>query len=104
MKDMNTENNGEPTPKKPDPSKDLLIGAGISVLTYVVIWVLSIIKLPMTVMALMDGAILVAFGFLVVKFFRTNHTNAAVIMLVFISPGLLVLLLFGSCSLLLMGI
>lgn len=104
MKDMNTENNGEPTPNRPDPSKDLLLGAGISVLTYAVIWLLSLIHLPMTVMALIDAGILSAFGFLVVKFFRTNHTNAAVIMLVFISPGLLVLLLFGSCSLLLMGI
>jgi hypothetical protein len=85
--------------KKPNTFLDLLMGLVISAVTYAIIWFVSVGRYPMTISALVDFAILVAFGFLVVKFFRKAHTAAAIIMLVLISPGVLVLLLFGACSL-----
>lgn len=86
------------------PGKDLLMGIGISAVGYGFIFLLFSLGLPMTYVALTTMLIMCALAFLIVKFFRTKRTNAAVIMLVLWAPSVLFLLLMGSCALLFMGL
>lgn len=94
----NDSNNNLPHLKKPNTILDLLMGLAISAAAYILIWFVSTGMFPVIVIALVDFAVLAAFGFLIVKFFRTSHIAAAIIMLVLISPCILALLLWGACS------
>lgn len=87
--------------KTPNTWVDLLIGFGISAAAYALIWFASVGNfIPVSILVLVDLVIVAILGFLIVKFFRTGHKPAAIIMLVLVSPGILSLLLFGACSLL----
>ena len=88
----------------PTPGKDLLLGIGISILAYGYIMLVFILGLPMAFVSILILAIFCVIAFLIVKFFRTNRTNTAVIMIVLIAPAVLFTLLFGSCALLFMGL
>lgn len=88
----------------PTPGKDLLLGIGISILAYGFIMLLFISGFPMTFVSLFSLLIFSVIGILIVKFFRTKRTNAAVIMIVLIAPALILTLLIGSCALLFMGL
>jgi hypothetical protein len=97
---LNTESSDKPhQPGKPNTLLDLLIGTGISAAAYALIWFASTRRIPIIAIALICLVVLAVFGFLTVKFFRTAHTAAAVIMVILMSPGLFALLLFGACSL-----
>jgi len=91
--------NTTPPAKKPNVFFDVLVGVGISAAAYISLWVISSAGRPLAVIALLDFIILAAFLFLTVKFFRTGHTVAGLIMIVAIAPGVFALLLFGACSL-----
>ncbi len=90
--------------KAPNTLQDLAMGAGISLATYFLIWSVTRTGSPITYVVLMDALIIACFGILVVKFFRTNHVSAAVVMLILIAPVILGLLLLGSCGLILSGL
>lgn len=83
----------EPHKKKPNVILDILIGIGISALTYALIWYFVTLSAIVGVLF-----ILVINGFLVVKFFRMAHEAAAITILVSITPAVLLLLLFGACA------
>lgn len=87
-------------PKGPNVLLDILMGIGISVAAYALMLFVSNGILSTGIAVLIDLLAVAVYVFLIVKFFRTSHTAAAVVMIVFISPAILVLLLWGACSVL----
>ncbi|HEX9063348.1 MAG TPA: hypothetical protein VF941_24515 [Clostridia bacterium] len=90
----------QPNEKKPNVLLDILIGIGISVVAYALILFVSNGMLSTGIAVLITLLTVAAYVFLIVKFFRTSHTAAAVVMIISISPAILVLLLWGACSVL----
>lgn len=86
-----------PHHKKPNALLEMLMGIGISAVTYVLLWFASTGRYPVAVKALADIVILAAFIFLTVKLLRNVHKIAAVTMLALISPGIFWMMLFGAC-------
>lgn len=84
---------------KPNIAVELLMGLGFSILAYFIIMYLTLGNMSLLGKALFDFVILTVYGFLIIKFFRTNHVTAAIIMLILIAPIILLLLLFGACGL-----
>lgn len=89
---FNNDSNNQPSKKKPNIILDILIGIGISAITYALLW--YFVKLSIVGILF----ILVVNVFLIVKFFRTAYTAAATIILVFITPVVFFLLLLGACA------
>ncbi len=85
--------------KEPNPTQDLLVGLAIAAVTYGIIWLLLFLNIQLTVKALLSAVVFVVYGIAVVKFFRARRTNAAILMLVLITPAAFLLMLLGSCSL-----
>jgi len=94
--------------KKPSVVLDVFIGIGISTLTCVLGILLLYSQFPNTIKTLASFSIIAVFTFCCVKFFRTKHTIAAIIMLSLTGPllliALLVLLIYGACSFMLNGL
>lgn len=84
--------------KKPSTVIQILIGLGISLLAYALTILPGYVVNNYPIAAIFDLVILVVFGFLIVRFFRTGYTAAAVTMLILITPALFILLLFGACA------
>jgi hypothetical protein len=78
---------------------DLLMGAAISAAAYILIWLVSVGRYPSAVQALVYFVVLAVFIFFTVRFLRRGHSPAGIIMLIAVSPAILVLLLWGACSL-----
>ncbi|WP_010681330.1 hypothetical protein [Acetivibrio cellulolyticus] len=93
-----SDNNRSAGAKKPNVFLDILMGVGISAITYFLGRLIPLTKFPSTIIALIYFILLGAFVFLTVKFFRTMHTAAAITMLVSVSPFIFSLLLIGACS------
>jgi type IV secretory pathway VirB6-like protein len=93
------QNNSNKDPKKAGAVVQILIGLGISLAAYFLTFGLSSIFNTMGITAIIAFVILALFGFLIVKFFRTGYKAAAITMLIFISPLIILLLLLGACAL-----
>lgn len=93
------QDNSNNTRKKPDTIIQILMGFGISFAAYVLTVGMTYFTGSMTITAIIACVILAMFGFLIVRFFRTGYKAAAITMLVFISPLIVFLLLFGACAL-----
>ncbi|HYE08792.1 MAG TPA: hypothetical protein VEF53_01285 [Patescibacteria group bacterium] len=92
------QNNSNNMENKPKTIIHILMGMGISVIAYALTIGIASVVNTMAVTAIMAFIILGVFGFLIVRFFRTGYTAAAITMLIFISPLLVFLLLFGACA------
>jgi type IV secretory pathway VirB6-like protein len=92
------QDNSNDTTKKPGAMIQVLMGFGISLVGYLL--TIGIISLAntMIVTAIIVFLILALFSFLTVRFFRKGYTAMAITMLVFISPLIVFLLLFGACA------
>jgi len=88
--------------KKPDTLLDILIGVTISVIAYLIVWFVSFGRIHITYFALIDFLVVAIAVFLIVKFYRIEHRAAATTMLVLMSPIVLVMLIMGSCGLLIL--
>lgn len=104
MSDESFEKNGQgeqdsqSSDKKPNTLLDILLGLALSAAAYFMIWLVTIVRIPVIYILLVDFVVLVAFGFLSVRFLRRGHKPAGVTMLILISPGVLGLLIFGACA------
>lgn len=92
------QNNTNNTENKPNTFIQILIGLGISFGAYVLTIGISSLFNTMAVTAMVAFVVLTLFAFLVVRFFRTGYKAAAITMLIFISPLIVLLLLLGACA------
>ncbi|HEY5586251.1 MAG TPA: hypothetical protein VIK78_17380 [Ruminiclostridium sp.] len=96
------DNSNPPPSKNPNTVLDVFMGIGISAIAYALTWFVFRGQYNAMITVLIDFIIIAAFGFLTVRFFRTNHKVSAIIMLALISPVILNLLLLGACGLILL--
>lgn len=89
---------GQANGKKPNTLLDILLGLALSAAAYFVIWLTTTVRMPVVFILLVDFVVLVALGFLSVRFLRRGHKPAGVTMLILISPAILGLLIFGACA------
>lgn len=90
--------NGQANGKKPNTLLDILLGLGLSAAAYFIIWLTTTVRMPVVFILLVDFVVLVALGFLSVRFLRRGHKPAGATMLILISPAILGLLIFGACA------
>ena len=93
------QDNSNNTSKKPETMIQILMGVGISLTAYFLTIGIAYLAKTLGVTAIIAFAILTLFGFLIVRFFRTGYRAAAITMLIFISPLIVFLLVFGACAL-----
>jgi ABC-type multidrug transport system permease subunit len=85
--------------KKPSTIIQIINGTGISTIAYILIILIGSVANNIVVLAITAFVILAFFAFLIVRFFRTGYKTTAITMLIFISPLLAFLFLFGACFL-----
>ena len=95
----NNQDNSTNTKKKPETAIQILMGFGISMAVYAITFGFAYFTKTMVFTSILAFLMLALFGFLIVRFFRTGYRAAAITMLVFISPLIIFLLLFGACAL-----
>ena len=89
---------GQSNGKKPNTLLDILLGLALSAAAYFVIWLTTAVRMPVVFILLVDFVVLVALGFLSVRFLRRGHKPAGTTMIILISPAILGLLIFGACA------
>lgn len=98
------QDNSNNTEKRPETMIQILMGFGISLAAYVVTIGIAFLSKTIGVTSIIAFIIIALSGFLIVKFFRTGYKAAAITMLVFISPLIVFLLLFGACALIMLPV
>lgn len=93
------QDNSNNTEKKPGTLIQILIGFGISFAAYALTIGIAYLTNTIAVTSIIALAVLALLGFLIVRFFRTGYKAAAITMLIFICPLIIILLLFGACAL-----
>jgi len=96
------QDNSSNTSKKPETMIQILMGLGISLSAYVLTIGIAYFTKTMGVTSIIAFVIIALSGFLIVRFFRTGYKAAAMTMLIFISPLIIFLLLFGACALIML--
>lgn len=99
MTDLQEDHDNHSEQKKPRTFSEILLGFGLSAGAYLLIFLVTFGSSFQTIHLIFDFIILAAFVFLTVRYSRTGHKTAAVIMLILISPAILLLLLTGACFL-----
>lgn len=89
---------GQSNGKKPNTLLDILLGLALSAVAYFIIWLTTTVRMPVVFILLVDFVVLVALGFLSVRFLRRGHKPAGATMIILISPAILGLLIFGACA------
>jgi hypothetical protein len=96
------QDNSNNTGKKPETMIQILMGFGISLAAYALTIGIGYLTKTMAATSIIGSIILALFAFLIVRFFRTGYKTAAITMLIFISPLIASLLLFGACALIML--
>ena len=93
------QDNSNNVEKRPETIMQVLMGFGISLAAYALTIGIAFLSKTLAVTSIIAFLILSLSGFLIVKFFRIGYKATAITMLVFISPLIVFLLLFGACAL-----
>lgn len=89
---------------KPSKAIQILIGIGISLVSYALTVGNLFITKSMVITSIIALIVLALFAFLVVKFFRKGYRVVAITMLILITPQIFFLLFFGACSIIMISL
>ncbi|MDF2841070.1 MAG: hypothetical protein K0Q99_1842 [Clostridia bacterium] len=96
---MNDNQNNSNNTEKPGVFLQILMGMGIAIAAYVMIFGIASLINTMIFTTLTAFVVLAFACFLIIRFFRTGYKAAAIAMLVLISPLVFLLMVFGACAL-----